>query len=151
MFLVPVMKWKKFLLLLWATASVCGAAQISPADGPAFTDYGHTPLPQLEEDHWAPPPASTTDSNDTEDNSLDHALRHREPAAYRFQWKPAPAQYLLEISIQHGWRFAHEKGTRDATANGPSSTTGSIPLEKPEDGMMVTAGTPATWATRFTT
>ena len=35
-----------------------------------------------------------------------------------FQWKPAVAQYFLEISIQHAWRFAHEEGTRDATGNG---------------------------------
>ena len=37
----------------------------------------------------------------------------------RFQWKPAFAQYSLEIAIQHGWRFAHEPGTRDATGTGP--------------------------------
>jgi ATP-dependent exoDNAse (exonuclease V) alpha subunit len=29
------------------------------------------------------------------------------------------AQYWLEISIQHGLRFAHENGTRNATAYGP--------------------------------
>jgi len=37
----------------------------------------------------------------------------------RFQWKPALAQYSLEIAIQHGWRFVHEPGTVDATGYGP--------------------------------
>ena len=32
----------------------------------------------------------------------------------RFQWKPALAQSLLGTAIYHGWRFAHESGTRDA-------------------------------------
>src|SRR5208283_5380163 len=40
---------------------------------------------------------------------------HAETASERFQWKPAFAQYSLEIAIQHGWRFVHEPGTRDAT------------------------------------
>ena len=44
---------------------------------------------------------------------------HAETASERFQWKPAFAQYSLEIAIQHGWRFVHEPGTRDATGNGP--------------------------------
>src|SRR5215469_5114520 len=41
-----------------------------------------------------------------------------EQPSQRFQWKAAVAQYFLEISIQHAWRFAHEEGTRDATGNG---------------------------------
>ena len=36
-----------------------------------------------------------------------------------FQWKPAIAQYWFLTAIQHAWRFPHEAGTRDATANGP--------------------------------
>jgi hypothetical protein len=41
-------------------------------------------------------------------------VRPREQTSQKFQWKPAFAQYWLETSIQHGWRFAHENGTRDA-------------------------------------
>lgn len=47
------------------------------------------------------------------------SLAHPKKAEERFQWKPALEQYSLEITIQHGWRFAHEAGTRDATGNGP--------------------------------
>jgi len=46
-------------------------------------------------------------------------LPRLEQRANRFQWKPAVAQYGLEISIQHAWRFVHENGTIDATAYGP--------------------------------
>jgi len=46
-------------------------------------------------------------------------LPHSERHATNFQWKPALAQYGLEISIQHAWRFVHENGTVDATAYGP--------------------------------
>ena len=42
-----------------------------------------------------------------------------EQRSQRFQWKPALAQYGLEISIQHAWRFVHENGTVDAVAYGP--------------------------------
>ena len=42
-----------------------------------------------------------------------------EQSSQRFQWKPALAQYGLEISIQHAWRFVHENGTVDAVAYGP--------------------------------
>jgi len=52
-------------------------------------------------------------------NALVPAPRPKEAAAGRFQWKPAFAQYSLEIAIQDAWRFAHEPGTRAATGNGP--------------------------------
>jgi hypothetical protein len=44
--------------------------------------------------------------------------RPKNPAD-NFQWRPALRQYSLEIAIQHGWRYAHEPGTRDATGYGP--------------------------------
>src|SRR5262249_34881253 len=43
----------------------------------------------------------------------------REAPEGRFHWQAAFREYFLEISIQHGWRFAKEAGTRDATAYGP--------------------------------
>jgi hypothetical protein len=52
-------------------------------------------------------------------NALVPTSRPKEAGADRFQWKPALGQYGMEISIQHAWRFAHEPGTRDATAYGP--------------------------------
>jgi hypothetical protein len=116
-------KWKKLLLLLWAITPVYGAAQIAPADLQGFTRYREIPLARFEEEAAAPSPASPTDSKGTSDESQvissDVAARQREAPENRFQWKPAFAQYNLEISIQHAWRFAHEPGTRDATAFGP--------------------------------
>ena len=102
------LKWKRLFLLLWTTAPVCGAAQIRPGDMAGFTYSLKRPLPRVGDDSS---PASATDST--------LGVQPRETHADRFQWKPALAQYLLEISIQHGWRFAHENGTRDATAYGP--------------------------------
>jgi hypothetical protein len=43
---------------------------------------------------------------------------HQKNPANNFQWKPALREYTQEIAIQHAWRFAHEPGTRDGTANG---------------------------------
>jgi hypothetical protein len=105
----PGVVWKKLLFLLCAATRVCSAAQIHPPDVPCITCYWHVPLPPAVEDEPLPP--SATDST--------KVLQHSELPPTRFQWKPALAQYLFEISIQHGWRFAHEKGTVDATANGP--------------------------------
>lgn len=105
------LKWKRLFLLLSTTAPVCGAAQIRPANMTGFTFSLNRPLPRVEDDHGASSSASATDSTG--------GIQPREPHADRFQWKPALSQYLLEISIQHGWRFAHENGTRDATAYGP--------------------------------
>ncbi len=41
------------------------------------------------------------------------------PPSERFQWKPALGQAALYTVVMHGWRFAHEPGTRDATGYGP--------------------------------
>ena len=116
-------KWKGLLLLLWAATPVCGAAQLRPVDALDFTYYWRRPFPRLEEDYGAPSLGSTPDSKGkdekSQDISSDLVARHHEVAADRFQWTPAFAQYGLEISIQHGWRFAHEAGTRDATGYGP--------------------------------
>ena len=116
-------KWKSLLLLLWAATPVCGAAQLRPADALDFTYYWRRPFPRLEEDYGTPSLASTPDSKGkdekSQDISSDLVARHHEVAADRFQWAPAFAQYGLEISIQHAWRFAHEAGTRDATGYGP--------------------------------
>jgi len=51
-------------------------------------------------------------------NALVPGPRPKE-SADRFQWKPAFAQYSLEIAIQDAWRFANEPGTRAAIGNGP--------------------------------
>jgi len=113
--------WKKLFLLLWTTAPLCSAAQITFADNSAVNNYWRRPLPPVGD--WTSRAASIADSEGTDDeargNSLDAAVRHSESATDRFQWRPALKQYLFEISIQHGWRFAHEEGTRDATTNGP--------------------------------
>jgi hypothetical protein len=117
------LKWKRLFLLLWAITPVCGAEQTLPADMLGLTDSWHTPLQRLDEDPGEPSPASVTDSKgkngESEVISPYVGVRHHEPGADRFQWKPALTQYWFEISIQHGWRFVHENGTRDATENGP--------------------------------
>jgi len=110
-------KWTNLFLLLWATTPVRGIAQIRPADAPEFTHYWHTSLLPLADSDGSPSPMSSSDSKGPDDDKL--LVRHRELPGDRFQWKPALREYLLEISVQHGWRFAHEKGTLDATANGP--------------------------------
>ena len=65
-----------------------------------------------------PHAASTTSSDTAPLDSMPSSAPKLEQPSTRFQWKPALAQYFLEISIQHAWRFAHEEGTRDATGNG---------------------------------
>ena len=64
------------------------------------------------------PQASATSSDATPSDGMPSSASKPEQPSTSFQWKPALAQYFLEISIQHGWRFAHEEGTRDATGNG---------------------------------
>jgi len=66
----------------------------------------------------APHAASATSSDAMPSGGMPSSAPKLEPPSTRFQWKPALAQYFLEISIQHAWRFAHEEGTRDATGNG---------------------------------
>jgi hypothetical protein len=116
-------KWKRLCLLLWATTPVCAAQVRGPGDVLGFTYYWQRPFPHPEEDQGAPPPPHTTDLSGTDDESKvispDSGVQHREVPATRFQWGPAWAEYTFEISIQHGWRFAHEAGTRDATGYGP--------------------------------
>jgi len=112
------LKWKRLFLLLSAITPVCGATQTLPVDMLGFDDYWHRPSPRLEADPGEPSQARGK-KHDPDLISPLVAVPHRERAADRFQWKPAVAQYWLEISIQHGWRFAHENGTRDATAYGP--------------------------------
>lgn len=104
-------KWERVVLLLWAIAPLCAAAQIRPTEIPGVTSYWHVSLPLVKDEDG---PAAAANTNNSKDS-----LQNSERPSERFQWKPALAQYLFEISIQHGWRFAHEKGTRDATAYGP--------------------------------
>jgi len=92
------------------------------------------------------------DSGSAPGNSLPSAAvvapgPHAEKASERFQWKPAFAQYPLEIAIQHGWRFAHEPGTRDATGNGPFFKDWIDSIARPGVVTTATAGLPASLAT----
>ena len=63
--------------------------------------------------------ASGTDSSSDAAQADIPVAPIREKRSDRFQWKPALAQYGLEVSIQHAWRFVHENGTVDAVAHGP--------------------------------
>jgi hypothetical protein len=93
-----------------------------PPDALGFTYFWYRPFSHVE-DLASPSLPSTPDSSSTDETSQDISsplvARRHEVSQDRFQWKPAFAQYSLEISIQHAWRFAHENGTRDATAYGP--------------------------------
>ena len=91
---------------------------------------------------------SAAPGNGVAPNAFIPVTQPEKAASERFQWKPAFAQYSLEIAIQHGWRFAHEAGTRDATGYGPWFRTGSTPSAKPAAGMTATAGMPASSVTR---
>lgn len=104
------LKWKTLFLFFFAVAPLCKTAQVPLADVPHFSYYRHL-APPLDDNREDSPPATDTDPNDS--------VRHDQPRSEHFQWKPALREYLLEISIQHGWRFVHEKGTVDATGTGP--------------------------------
>lgn len=104
-------EWMRLFLLLCSVAPFCSAAQLRSLDVPSSTYHWNIPLPHFDRPDEPPPPPTTTDST--------NSLRQTEVPSNRFQWKSALEQYLFEISIQHGWRFAHEKGTVDATATGP--------------------------------
>jgi hypothetical protein len=66
----------------------------------------------------APGTSGAESSSDATQDDIP-VLPVHEQRSDRFQWKPALAQYGLEISIQHAWRFVHENGTVDAVAYGP--------------------------------
>lgn len=106
------LKPKRFFFLLCAAISLCNSrllAQTRSTDIPCLNCDWYQPL--FEDDRRPPPPPSTSDPKD--------GVQPGEIRETRFQWKPAVREYLLEISIQHGWRFIHEKGTVNTVANGP--------------------------------
>jgi len=119
----PRLKWGKLPLLLWAILPARGAAQVRSPDALICTYYWYSPSTLFEELLAQPPPSSTPNpggkNEKPQDGSSNLVARSAERREKRFQWEPAFAQYYFEISIQHAWRFAHEAGTRDATASGP--------------------------------
>jgi len=122
---------------VWALAfvlgqiSVCAAEQPS-APSPAKTFSALSSPGNLSDDVSA---SARPHSESASDDSADHTtgtgpssgtpqldlppVPTAEQRSQRFQWKPALAQYGLEVSIQHAWRFVHENGTVDAVAYGP--------------------------------
>ena len=116
------MKWEQLPLLLWAILPAYGTVRIRPADALICTYYWYGPSTLFEASLAQSAPSSTPDSRGKNEKAQDVSSKLVAQSADRekqFQWKPAFAQYYLEISIQHAWRFAHEAGTRDATAYGP--------------------------------
>jgi hypothetical protein len=66
------------------------------------------------ESSTTPSDSSSVESDTNNPTAMTKAVQPEAPASQRFQWKPALAQSLLGTGIYHGWRFAHESGTRDA-------------------------------------
>ena len=118
------------LVFVLAGALICAAE--GPFTAPAATAVGDA-SPEVDEsanhatttaggpvlDSATPPShaGGAEPSSDAAQADIPVAPAH-EQRSERFQWKPALAQYGLEISIQHAWRFVHEPGTRYATAHG---------------------------------
>ena len=73
-----------------------------------------TKVADRSESSTTPTESSSDDSDTTDPTSIAKPANPEARASQRFQWKPALAQALLGTGIYHGWRFAHESGTRDA-------------------------------------
>jgi hypothetical protein len=101
---------------------IWGATLLRPADV-FLTTSSFRPFYPFEENDTVPSLEGTSDLGGADSEpkiiSTQHTLRNREVPETRFAWRRAFTQYFLETSIQHGWRFAHEAGTRDTTAYGP--------------------------------
>jgi hypothetical protein len=106
------------LILLLLVFPLCCRAQMGPAIVAEVPAGRQIPLAEfpLDDDTAR---ASSTDAHTDTVAPQRGTITSEVPRSTHFQWQPAFAQYALEISIQHGWRFAKENGTRDTTANGP--------------------------------
>ncbi len=89
------------------TGSPSAPVRVTKFDDPGEGSRGLTDGNSAGSDNNAAPVA-VTPTLPTENKSMES-----------FQWKPALAQSALYTAIMHGWRFAHEPGTRDATGTGP--------------------------------
>jgi hypothetical protein len=106
-----------FLAFVFAGGSFCIAeGPLVPSAAAPVRNTSEIVAPTDEE--TSSPADSAISSSDATPDDLPPAPSH-EQRSQRFQWKPALAQYGLEISIQHAWRFVHENGTVDAVAYGP--------------------------------
>jgi hypothetical protein len=120
-----------FFAVVLGVASLCAAEQpvlpSSAENNPSVSSFANSNNDTGRENEAsaayssfdaAAPATSDTETSGAAQSDLPQAPVH-EQRSERFQWKPALAQYGLEISIQHAWRFVHENGTVDAVAYGP--------------------------------
>ena len=115
---------------IWLLAATLGfalnlAGQTAPAKFAEIDAASSVPARVTKSE--APAESTSAVADNSPDQSVDPATpanalvpvsRPKEGVADRFQWKPALAQYSMEIAIQDAWRFANEPGTRSATGNG---------------------------------
>ena len=86
------LKWKRLVLLLWATAPLCSAAQLRALDLPSFTYQPNIPLPHFGGGDEPPPPPNSTDST--------NGLRQSELPSNRFQLKSALQQLFVKLGVR---------------------------------------------------
>jgi hypothetical protein len=122
-FLARLITLTVILVVCLAPGAVGSPTQLQPATEFDFIWFWRGPSSILAENPASSSVGSAPDLGDKDPEPKPQTpqlgTRHREVPNDRFQWKSAWTQYGMEISIQHGWRFAHEAGTRDATAYGP--------------------------------
>jgi hypothetical protein len=110
--------------IAWVTVFVFGCAgytigQTEPLtleDSPAVfpVSNGGAKVADRSESSTTPTESSSAESDTDDPASVTNAVQPEARVSDRFQWKPALAQALFGTGIYHGWRYAHESGTRDA-------------------------------------
>jgi hypothetical protein len=110
------------LVLFGCVTNALGQATLAKLES---TGFNAAPARVTKFDDPGEGPSGPTDSSSARSDTngtpvaVTPTLHTENKSSERFQWKPALAQYSLEIAIQHAWRFAQEPGTRDATGTGP--------------------------------
>jgi hypothetical protein len=89
------------------------AASSIPGESPTSAERTGNSVSPADVNPGVPDPSSDPG------NALLKTKTGESAASERFQWKPALEQGVLFTVVMHGWRFAHEPGTRDATGYGP--------------------------------
>ncbi len=118
---MPIPREKRTLwilsLLFACVAHTIGQTPSLPIKDLASTDWAQPEIPL--DGSVAPDDSNSPAPNSIPSSAGANGAPAEIPAAKKkFQWKPALAQTAFGTAIYHGWRFAHESGTRDAL-NGP--------------------------------
>lgn len=123
---MPILReeWTTCILVLMLGCAARAIGQTESLQIKDIASISYVPAGWAQPDNPAEEPIAPDNGNSlVADSSDSRAGTNGTPAEIpaskkRFQWKPALAQTALGTAIYHGWRFAHESGTRDAL-NGP--------------------------------